>query len=1065
MTASTTGTPQAPAVAPTDVVDAVATTVAAHPVVGMGASAGGLEAFEAFFRACPANTGAAFVLVPHLDPSHTSLLAEILQRCTAMPVLEAQDQMATAPDHIYVIPPNRDMALLGRVLQLSAPEQPRGHRMPIDAFLRSLADDLGDRAIGVVLSGTATDGTLGLRAIRGAGGVCMVQEPASAKYDGMPQSAINAGYATHILPVQDMPAMLQEVLRLAPYRQSVAAVVPEQTQAGINKVLLQLRAATGHDFSQYKKSTVGRRIHRRMELHAIDDEAVYARFLQHHPEEAPLLFKELLINVTSFFRDPAAFVALKQLVLPPLLAALPAGQAFRVWVAGCASGEEAYSIAIVLRELQEEARAQGLPDFAVQIYASDLDDDAIALARSGRYPPNVAQDIAPERLARHFVQDDAGYKIKKDVRDMVVFAVQGLLKDPPFSRLDLLSCRNVMIYLEPDAQDRLLARFSQAIKPGGVLFLSPSESITGRAEWFAPLDRKNKFYQARPSARQALAGPSPPSTTAATPRWAGHAAEGAPVGLQRPPKPSQVAEISHRVLLHSYAPASVTTSAEGNILYVHGDISRYLTPAPGPMSSHVVEMARAGLQGTLRSALLSATAPTALDTPAVAGPAWVETPRGGCWVRVSVRRMPGPGAGQSLLLVSFEELPAQALADLAEMAGMADMAGMAGMADGADMPGPTATAAGATHANANDATAADAARPTRPAGRPAHAARVHELERELAYARQNQQVADEEQQAAHEELKSANEELQSTNEELQSANEELETSKEELQSLNEETVTVNAELCARIDQFTRLQNDMKNLLDSVGTGTLFLDHGLVIRRFTPAAAKVYRLIAGDVGRPLSDIRANLADAGLSASLGADLQTVLDTLVPIEREVRTTGGAWYLARMQPYRTFDNVIEGVVLTFTDVTEFKLALQAAHNASAEAAAAHLQATQLARDLAQGIVDTVAEPMLVLDGSLRVVSASRHFYDYFQVAAAQTVGRKVYALGDGQWDIAALRQLLERVLPRNEALTGYVVEHNFVGLGPRRLVLNARRIVTAQGNTELILLAMVAIEEGHPS
>jgi len=950
------------------------------PIVGIGASAGGLEAFEAFFRACPADTGMAFVLVPHLDPGHVSLLTEILQRCTSMAVLEALDQMRIEANHVYIIPPNREMGILGGLLQLSVPEMVRGQRMPIDGFLRSLAEDQGERAIGVVLSGTATDGTLGLRAILGAGGVCMVQEPSSAKYDGMPQSAISSGYATHILPVEQMPAILLEVTRQAAYRLSVPAVVPEKVLSGINQILLQLRSSTGHDFSLYKKSTIGRRIQRRMAQHGIEDEAVYARFLRENPQERQLLFKELLINVTSFFRDPEAFVVLKKTVLPELLAGKPAGYAFRVWVAGCATGEEAYSIAILLAELQDELRARHEQELGIQIYATDLDDDAIAVARVGHYPPNIAQDITPERLRRFFNKDDAGYKVKKEIRDMVVFAVQNVIKDPPFTKLDLLSCRNLLIYLEAEAQTRLIPNFHYALKNAGVLFLSTSESIISHPDLFASIDRKWKFYRAK----HALAAPWRQGSADQT--WsadkAARTAFAAPTVKARVGDGNSIAVLSTHALLQTYAPASVTTDVKGNILYVHGDTGRYLRPAPGPVSNNVIEMAREGLQIELRMAINTAAVQA---EPTLKREVSVKTNGGFSLVRFSVRALTRDKSGESLLLVSFED------------AAVTDQT--------------------------PDKAAAKPGRPKRAVATSAEAARIEELERELAYSKENLQ-------ASNEELKSTNEELQSTNEELQSSNEELETSKEELQSLNEETITVNSELNAKIEQLTNIQNDMKNLLDSVGTGTLFLDHQLVIRRYTSAAVKVYRLIGSDVGRPLSDITSNL------------------------------DGAWYLARIQPYRTFDNVIEGVVLTFTAVTEFKLASEAAQRAISELAAAQTAATQLARELAEGIVNTVAEPLIVLDNKLEVVSASRSFYQHFKVTPDETVGRKIYKLGNGQWDIAALRELLENILPRNQVMEAYVVEHDFVGLGQRRMVLNARRIVTAMGNTELILLAMVAIE-----
>ena len=456
----------------------------------MGASAGGLEAFEQFFRNVPPDSGMAFVLVSHLDPSHVSILTEILQRTTAMPVVEVQDQMVVAPNGVYVIPPNRDMAIFHDVLQLSVPEQPRGLRMPIDAFLRSLADDQGEHAIGIILSGTGTDGTLGLRAILGSGGVSLVQDPATAKYDGMSVSAIQAGYATHVLPVEKMPkVLLAGIHPLAVHQETPPAPA---AVSGMNRNLMLLRSGTGHDFSSYKQSTIGRRIEWRMSQHKIENTEIYARYLKENPAEVKLLFKELLINVTSFFRDAEAFAALKRDILPLLFEGKPGDYVFRVWVVGCATGEEAYSIAMLLREFMDETRQK----LKIQIYSTDLDDSAIAVARAGIYPPNIAQDIDPERLRRFFVKEERGYRVKKDVREMVVFATQNVIKDPPFTRLDLLSCRNVMIYLEPELQNRLIPAFHYALKRGGVLFLSPSESIGNHTELFAPLNRKWKFFRA-----------------------------------------------------------------------------------------------------------------------------------------------------------------------------------------------------------------------------------------------------------------------------------------------------------------------------------------------------------------------------------------------------------------------------------------------------------------------------------------------------------------------------------------------------------------------------------------
>lgn len=468
-------------------VTSLTNNVATFPIVGMGASAGGLDAFEQFFRNVPANCGMAFVLIQHLDPTHESILGQILQRTTTLPVVEAKDQMAVAANHIYVIPPNRDMAIFHGKLQLNMPSEPRSQRMPIDTFMRSLAEDCGERAIGILLSGTGADGTLGLRAILGVGGISLVQSPETAKFNGMPISAIHSGYATHVLPADAMPKALMGDL----HHLIVPNDVPSpMTVSGIARILMMLRSSSGHDFSQYKKTTITRRIERRMSIHDIDEAEVYVRYLKEHPAEVQLLFKELLINVTSFFRDADVFIELKQHVLPELLANKSDDYVFRVWVAGCATGEEAYSIAILLRELMDENHRE----IRTQIYATDLDDDTIATARAGLYLPNIAQDISPERLRRFFIKEDNGFRVKKEIREMVVFAVQNVVKDPPFTKLDLLSCRNLMIYLEPVLQNRLIPTFHYSLKPGGVLLVSPSESIGNHTDLFDAISRKWKIY-------------------------------------------------------------------------------------------------------------------------------------------------------------------------------------------------------------------------------------------------------------------------------------------------------------------------------------------------------------------------------------------------------------------------------------------------------------------------------------------------------------------------------------------------------------------------------------------
>lgn len=951
------------------------------PIIGLGASAGGLEAFEQFFHHMPPDTGLAFVLVSHLDPSHASILTEILQRTTSMPVLEAQDQMQVMPNCVYVIPPNRDMTIFKGALQLILPKAPHGQQMPIDTFLRSLAEDQAEKAIGIILSGTGTDGTLGLRAILGAGGITLAQEPSSAKFDGMPVSAIQAGYVTHILPAEKMPEILLSGMLLQ-VPQTVSSP-PPIALSGINHILMLLRTATGHDFSLYKKNTITRRIQRRMSQNGIGDTETYARYLKEHPSETTALFKELLINVTNFFRDQEAFVTLKQDILPALLADKPDSYVFRIWVAGCATGEETYSIAMVLREVMDKSRRE----IKVQLYSTDLAEDTIAVARAGLYPPNISVDVTPERLRRFFIKEERGYRIKKEIREMVVFAVQNVIKDPPFTKLDLLSCRNLMIYLEPELQNRLIPAFHYALKPGGVLFLSPSESIGNHTDLFTPLNRKWKFYRAIPSPTSTHA------VLASNVTWTAESAHKTQENVVKVAGENNLAELTRRILLQSYAPAAVVTDTKGHILYIYGETGKYLRPAPGLATLNVVDMAREGLQLELRSAIMTVSQNASVLHRELS----VKTNGDFQPILLSVRPLSNPNDQQPLLLISFQDTEPHPC-----------------------KPVPS------KHKRAS---------------KPDELRHIEELECELAYTKENLQATIEEQFASNEELKCANEELQSTNEELQSTNEELETSKEELQSINEELVTVNSELQAKIVQLADMQNDMKNLLDNIHIGTIFLDQNMIIRRFTREATSIYRLAASDIGRSLSDIKSELKDEDLLDAAHA----VLDNLVPIEREVKTLNGDSYLARIQPYRTLENMIDGVVLTFTNVTE-----RAADIAKQEA--------QL---LAECIVNTVREPLIVLNNNLIVVTASRSFYQSFQVSAEETVGRPIYELGNGQWNIPDLRNLLETVLPHNQAFENYLVEHNFPAIGYRKILLNARSIISQTGDPQLIVLAMTNITD----
>jgi two-component system CheB/CheR fusion protein len=860
------------------------------PIVGIGASAGGLAAFEAFFSGMSKGTdpGMAFVLVQHLAPDHKSMLTELIRRYTAMPVFEVEDSMPVAINSIYIIPPNHDMALLGRSLQLLEPSAPRGQRLPIDFFFRSLAADLRERAIGIVLSGTGSDGTLGARAIKDAGGMVMAQTPESTEFDGMPRSAIATGLVDYPLVPQQMAEQLITYVKYAFGNLSGRVDPPVQINEGaLKKIFVLLRTQTRHDFSQYKPSTVHRRIERRMSVHQITQIDDYVRYLQRVPEEVDALFHDLLIGVTNFFRDSEAFQALEEQVIPLLFARKSTvSGVVRVWVAGCSTGEEAYSLAILLQERMEALQQS----YTLQVFATDLDSRAIAIARAGLYPLGIAADVTPRRLARFFTPepDAQGYRVHKGIRDMLVFSEQDLTRDPPFSKLDLISCRNLLIYLNADLQKRLMPLFHYALNPQGFLFLGTSEGIGDFLNLFAAIDRKAKLFQRKNAEPSLLRSPSrflPPLSAleATLPRGLGK--EAFPVKLP-------LRELTEQALLTQVAPAAALVNAAGDILYLHGRTGQFLEPAPGEVDiPNILKMSREGLRPALSNALHRAAAQQQpVRTPGLR----VKT--NGHYTRVNlsvcpvqaVMPMPAPhpdlpvaptACDAHLFLVILEDAP-DTLADTAPVVALAE-----------------ATAS--------------------PTVKPDVLAQVAALQDELRAKDEYLQSTHEELESSNEELKSSNEEMQSVNEELQSTNEELETSKEELQSVNEELSTVNSELNIKVDDLSRLNNDMNNLLAGTGIATVFVDHQLRILRFTPTASQLINLIASDVGRPVGHIVSNLL--GYS-SLVADVQTVLDTLVPKEVQVQTTDAAWFILRIRPYRTLDNVIEGAVITFSDISELK-------------------------------------------------------------------------------------------------------------------------------------------------
>ncbi len=850
---------------------------AGFPIVGIGASAGGLAAFEAFFSGMPADIdpGMAFVLVQHLAPDHKSILAELIRRYTRMKVFQVEDGMVVQPNCAYIIPPGCDMAFLNGTLQLLAPISPRGQRLPIDFFFRSLAQDQHERAIGIVLSGTGSDGTLGVRAIKGEGGMVMAQNVASTEFDGMPRSAIATGLVDYEMPPAEMPAQLIAYSAHAFGRATKPGIViPPKLESATKKIFVLLRSQTGHDFSQYKPSTVHRRIERRMAVHQIESMESYVQLLQQRPEEVDALFGDLLIGVTNFFRDPAVFTALEEQVVPRLFAGKSSDGIIRVWSAGCSTGEEAYSLAILLQE-RMEAIKQG---FTVQVFATDIDRRAIATARQGLYPASIAADITSERLARFFTleADGSAYRVHKGIRDMLVFSEQDLIKDPPFSKLDLILCRNLLIYLGTELQKRLLPLFHYALRPGGCLCLGTSETVGEFGDLFDGLDRKAKLFLRREDSQstQRLALGRFLSPVTAT-----QAARPPSAAKTRYPVKLPLRDLTEDLLLQLLAPVGALVNSQGDILYLHGRAGLYLEPAAGEAGiSNVLKMARDGLRPALGVGLRQAA--TKNEVVRVLG---LNVKTNGHYTRVNliihpVATVTGVTSEMPLYLVVLEEAPAS--------------------------EAPAGAPAGG------------------PATVPGSDARIKALKQELRAQQEYLQSAHEELESSTEELKSSNEEMQSVNEELQSTNEELETSKEELQSVNEELATVNTELQTKVLDLSRANNDMNNLLAGSGIATIFLDHQLRILRFTPTVKAIINLLPTDVGRPVAHFVSNLVGYN---RLVTDAQAVLDTLTAKVVDVQTQAGVWFMMRIQPYRTLEHVIEGVVLTFVDVTETRLAQEA--------------------------------------------------------------------------------------------------------------------------------------------
>jgi len=955
------------------------------PIAALGASAGGLEALKEFFVNMPAESGAGFVVVTHQHPGHVSLLPELIGRISKLRVIEAKTGMRVEPESVYTSPPGALMGIEGGILQVEKAEEEHAPLLPIDHFFRSLAADRRECAICVVLSGTGSDGTLGLKAVKAESGMAMVQSPQSAKYASMPASASSTGLADYVLAPAEMPEQLVAYVK-GPYLRArtsghEAVSLPREP---VLQIVNLLNKKTGHDFSRYKPATVQRRIERRMNLHQILEPRRYLKYLGENPREIDMLLSELLISVTSFFRDPEAFEILAEESLPGLIRSRGGEHKLRVWVAGCASGEEAYSVAILLQECMDRLGEH----LEVQIFATDLDDHAIRAARAGRYPPGIGADVSKERLERFFEEEDTSWKVRKSIREMIVFAPQNVIKDPPFTKLDLIVCRNVLIYLGVWLQRKVLELFHYALRSGGLLFLGPSETLGGCSELFTGVDNKWKLFRRKengagvhqPMGLLPERGPSPEDRSSR--------------GARPEDRKSQTTKQIEKMLFSRFTPTSVVVDQQGNIFYIHGRSGEYLEPSEGEQPrNNILDMARKGLRTGLAAAMRQAGHE---KEQVFHRKARVKTNSRYTLVDVTVERLEEPHEIRDLLLVILRP------------------------AAGAGPSGKT----------------------VKKQKREQEGRDREDVEQELQYTRESLQTTIEELETSNEELKSSNEELQSTNEELQSSNEELETSKEELQSLNEELGTVNAELEAKVSELAVVNDDMQNLLNSTKVGTIFLDTDLRVKRYTEDAKYLFRLIQTDIGRPLTDLASNLD----YDQLVQDCSRVLKDLAAREEEVVDREGKWYLMRIIPYRTVDNIIDGVVLTFVGIDRLK-------RVESEASAAAMNF-----DL---IVQTIRAPVLVLDDQLRILTSNDSFCRLFLSAPENVRGRRFYEMGNGAWNIPPLRKMLEEILPSRQSFSDFRVEHDFPEMGRKAFLLNARRMETGPGEPGLILLAMEEVAQ----
>ena len=962
----------------TDGNEASGTPVSDAPtrVVGIGASAGGLEAVSELLRHLPKNTGMAFVFIQHLEPRQTSRLTDILSRITDMPVEVATNQLRMRRNHIYVMPPGLDITLSDGMLVLERRTETAGRHLPIDSFFHSLAKEQGNKAVAVILSGMGHDGSAGLKSIKEEGGTTIAQDEPSAQHGSMPASAIDSGYVDIVTTPRKIAA---ELVRLAHDRPAKSTKKRSVADNGLKSIFSLLRSRTEVDFTQYRKTTVRRRIQRRMIVHRLNDVDEYFTFLKRNPEEVDALFREMLIHVTSFFREPEVFDVLQSAVLPRLLEKRGQNDPIRLWLPGCSTGEEAYSLAIVVTEFfDNHPESPG-----IQIFATDVSDRVLEIARKGVFDSSIEASISKERLRRFFSKNERAYQINKQIRDLCVFARQNVLRDPPFSRLDLISCRNVLIYFETAAQKKLIPFFHYALKPGGFLLLGGAETVGNFSDLFEPVDSKTKLFSKRsvqspPLSSMEVEIPGPKEQ--ALRDFAAQAA------LLQPDVRREV----DRTLMDRYCPPAIVVDSGMKIIQFRGNVAPFLDPDPGEASLDLFRMLKSTLEMPLRSTINDArksNAPMRKEGILFQGNSQAT------FLNLEVVPMSASTGRERCFILLFED----------------------------------------SKLTVSDATAIK----SKKGRRNLQDARVSQLEQELATSREHLQTLIEEQESTNEELRSANEEIQSSNEELQSTNEELETAKEELQSTNEELITLNEELKSGNVELTEVNNDLTNLLKSVNIPIVMVDRGLRIRRFTPVAQRTLKLIPADVGRSITDLRADVEVPQLEALISE----VMDTLSAREVEVQDRKGHWYNLQIRPYETADNKITGAVMILFDINTAKL---------------EAERSKMMANYAEGFIGTVRSSVIVLDGKLRVKAATAHFYDTFRLLPKETEGFSIFDIGNGQWNFPEFRALLEETLPRQSRVADFEFEHQFPRLGRKKITLNLRQVEAGDPDNVLTIISI---------